>query len=101
MNIRLKNDWKYIGDDRWKWEVYLTSDNPQDLDEVDSVKYILHDTFPNPIRTINNSKDGFRLKTSGWGTFLIKAFVNLKNGKKIKMDHYLELSYDPPEGSSS
>ncbi len=101
MNIRLKNDWKYVGDDRWNWEIYIVSDNLKDLNQVVSVKYILHDTFPNPLRTIKSPEGGFRLKTNGWGTFLIKAFVNLKKGEKIKLEHYLKLAYDPPEGSSS
>ena len=101
MKIKLKNDWKYVNDDRWDWEVYIVSDDPEDLDQIASVKYILHDTFPNPIRTIKNPEGGFRLKTNGWGTFLVKAFVNLKKGKKIKLDHHLELSQNPPEGTSS
>lgn len=100
MSLRLKNDWKYVGDDRWDWEVYLVGDNPKELDDVNDVKYILHPTFPNPIRVINKRQGGFRLKTDGWGTFLITAFVNFKSGRKIKLEHELDLNYNPPTGSS-
>ncbi len=100
MSLKLKNDWKFVGDDRWDWDLYLDSDNPAELEEVESVKYILHPTFKNPVRTISDSSDGFRLKTNGWGTFKTKAFVYLKNGEKIKLEHELELHSDPESGTS-
>lgn len=100
MSLKLKNDWRYVGDDHWDWELYLDSDNPAELEQVKSVKYILHPTFTNPVRTISDSSEGFRLKTNGWGTFDTKAFVYLKNGEKIKLEHELELSYDPKLGTS-
>lgn len=100
MSYKLKNDWKYVGDERWDWELYLDSDNPDELAEVESVKYILHPTFKNPIRIIDDSSGGFRLKTNGWGTFDTKAFVYLKNGKKVKLEHELELQFEPESGTS-
>ncbi len=100
MKIQLKNDWKYVGDDRWKWELYLVSDEPNGLSEIDSVKYMLHPTFKNPIRVVNDPEGGFRLKTNGWGTFTINAFVYFKNGKKVKMKHELDLRYEPSSGTS-
>lgn len=100
MRLRLRNEWNYADNDRWDWEVYLFSDNPSDLDSVEYVKYILHPTFPNPVRIVKDRANGFRLRTKGWGTFLIRAFVYLKNGDKIKLEHSLDLKYDPPRGSS-
>jgi transcription initiation factor IIF auxiliary subunit len=101
MSIKLKNDWKYKGDDRWNWELYIASDNKSELEKVDSVKYILHPTFKNPVREITDKSDGFRLKSNGWGSFEVKAFVYFKNGKKMKLVHELELYYDPEQGSSN
>ena len=100
MTIKLKNNWHYRDGDRWDWELYLDSEMPEELDAVESVKYILHPTFPNPIQTIDDRSDGFRLKTNGWGTFETQAFVYLKNGEKIKLVHDLELQYEPAEGDS-
>ena len=100
MNLKLKNDWNYTGDDRWDWEVYIVSDDPAELAQVRKVKYILHPTFPRPVQVIEDSAGGFRLKTNGWGSFLIKAFAYLASGDKVKLEHNLELKYDPPAGSS-
>jgi len=101
MSLKLKNDWNYIGDDRWEWEIYLTSDNSDELEKVESVKYILHPTFDRPVRTITDSRGGFRMKTIGWGTFEISAFVYLKSGEKLKLSHHLQLEYNPKSGTSS
>ena len=101
MSLRLTNDWKYIGNDIWDWEIYLVGDRPEELNDVVSVKYILHPTFPKPINTVKKREGGFRLKTSGWGTFSVKSFAYLKNGKKVKLEHELELRCQPPKGTSS
>ncbi len=101
MSIKLKNNWDYKGDDRWGWELYLDSNTKTELEQVESVKYILHPTFSNPIRIIKDRSQGFRLKASGWGTFEIKAFIYFKNGKKIKLEHELELNYEPKSGTSN
>jgi transcription initiation factor IIF auxiliary subunit len=101
MSLKLKNDWKYVGDDRWDWSLYLDSDDPAEIQEVESVKYILHPTFKSPIRTVSDPSEGFRLNTNGWGSFDTKAFVYLKDGKKIKLMHELQLSHDPKTGTSS
>lgn len=101
MTIKLKNAWSYKGDDRWDWELFVDSEDPAELEAVDRVKYILHPTFPKPIKEIQDPSEGFRLKTNGWGTFETKAFVYLKNGEKIHLVHELDLEYDPPVGESS
>lgn len=100
MSLKLKNDWNYKGNDRWDWEVYLVSEDPKELEEVEEVKYILHPTFRQPIRVIDKSTGDFRLKTNGWGTFQIRAFAYLKGGGKLKLEHELDLEYDPSSGSS-
>lgn len=100
MSIRLKNYWNYVGNDRWDWEVYVDSDSLSELEDIDHVKYILHSTFPDPIRIVREKNDGFRLKTNGWGTFLIRAFVYFKGGSKLKLEHTLQLASDPPKGTS-
>lgn len=100
MSFRIRNSWKYEGEDWWSWNAFLDDSGSGDLSNVSYVEYILHPTFPNPVVTISDSKDGFVLEASGWGTFLLKAFVHTKNGEKIKLTHELELPYDPQEGIS-
>lgn len=91
--MKLKNNYKYIGDDRWDWELYIDSNNPEELSSIREVKYILHPTFKNPVRTVKKEEGGFRLKSNGWGTFETKAMVYLNNGEKLSLKHDLELQY--------
>ncbi|MBK9257152.1 MAG: hypothetical protein IPM42_16875 [Saprospiraceae bacterium] len=98
MNIRLRNSWKYKGGNSWDWSVFLDDNGSGDIDKIAFVEYILHPTFPKPRRVKTNREDKFELKTSGWGVFLIRAFANTKNGEKIRLEHYLQLSHNPRDG---
>ena len=98
--MRIRNRWKYAGDDRWDWEAFLDDGGTGQLDAVNSVEYILHPTFKNPLRKITTRNNQFTMKTNSWGTFLLRAFVNMKDGSKKKLTHEIELSYDPEEGVS-
>ena len=100
MNLNIKNNWKYIGNDKWDWEVFIDDKGSGELTEVESVEYILHPTFPNPVINVTDPEEGFRLKLKGWGTFDIKAFIYKKNGEKEKLIHHIELKYEPKTGTS-
>jgi transcription initiation factor IIF auxiliary subunit len=100
MSLRLRNTWNYKGDDWWEWEAFLDDEGSGELSNVKFVEYVLHETFPNPIRRIASPAEGFRLKTSGWGTFDLKAFVHYKDGKKVRLQHEIQLEYKPEKGTS-
>lgn len=100
MTLRIRNRWRYKGNDWWQWEAFLDDEGSGELEQVDYVEYVLHPTFSNPVRRIADPEGGFILKTAGWGTFELKAFVHTKGGGKHKLTHQLKLSYDPPEGTS-
>ncbi len=91
--MKLKNTYQYIGGDRWDWELYLEPESTDDLSDVESVQYILHPTFNNPVRQVSDSTGGFRLKSNGWGEFETKALVRMKNGRSVKLKHHLHLEY--------
>ena len=101
MKLELKNTWNYSGDDWWKWTAFVDDSGTGDLAKVEFVEYVLHETFPEPIRRIDSRKGGFTLESEGWGTFTLKAFVHMKNGKKIRLKHDLKLEYEPKKGTSS
>ena len=101
MSIEIKNTWEYVGDGRWDWEVYLDDNGSGELMKINFVEYILHPTFPNPVRNVSDPSNGFRLKTNGWGIFDIKAFINKKDGNKQKIIHQLVLKTYPKTGTSS
>lgn len=94
-NIRIENTSKPIKESPgwYEWEINLSSDS--DLDSVKSVTYYLHETFPNRKQTISNRETGFKLESSGWGEFQIKAKIEFKDGKKQTKYHWLELGETP------
>ena len=98
MALELKNRWRYVGDDRWDWEAFIDDGGTGELSQVGSVQYVLHPTFRNPIRTVTDPSGGFVMKTNGWGTFTMKAFVQKKDGAQVKLAHNVVLSYEPPQG---
>lgn len=100
MTLRLRNSWDYEGNDRWRWTAFIDDDGSGDLARVKYVDYVLHETFKKPILRINLPKNGFALTTAGWGTFELKAFAHMNNGKKIGLTHELQLEYKPKTGTS-
>lgn len=98
MPLRIRNKWNYKGEDWWEWEAFIDDDGSGELNDIEYVEYVLHPTFLDPIRTITDKKSKFLLETSGWGTFNLKAFVYKKDGEKIKLQHEIELEYDPKKG---
>ena len=98
MALRLRNKWNYKGRDHWRWEAFLDDDGSGELNNIDFVEYVLHSTFPDPIRTIQDPVGGFVLKTEGWGTFTLKAFAQMKDGSRIPLKHNVELREEPPTG---
>jgi transcription initiation factor IIF auxiliary subunit len=94
--LSIRQSEKYLGNDRWEWSVWLDGTS-EDLDNVDHVTYILHPTFHEPVRSVKDRSDSFRLKTSGWGTFTLHAKVAHKNGQETVLNHVLVLLY--PDGT--
>lgn len=93
MSLRIEQGFRYQGDDRWKWWVWI--DGPEtELDGVEKVVYTLHPTFPNPVRTVTDRRSKFRLEAVGWGVFRIHAQAHFRNGSRKALHHDLELLYD-------
>ncbi len=74
----------------WDWSVWLAGD-ADDLDEVEWVEYILHATFPDPVRKISSRATNFRLNARGWGEFQLKARVHLDDDRQLMLEHWVEL----------
>ncbi|MCU0359745.1 MAG: hypothetical protein MUF75_03345 [Bacteroidia bacterium] len=100
MPLRIRNNWNYVGEDQWDWEAFIDDSGSGELNNIAYVEYVLHPTFIHPIRKIENRKNKFMLETNGWGTFKLKAFVYKKDGSKIKLEHEIELKYDPKKGTT-
>ena len=91
MNFFVAQNQKYEGDNWWKWSLWIEGTD-DDLDQIASVTYTLHPTFPEPIRTVKDRASKFQLRCSGWGIFLIPVEVRLKNGRTINLKHQLQFS---------
>ena len=100
MTLKLRNSWNYEGKDWWQWTAFLDDGGSGELGKVKFVEYVLHETFPDPIRRIDSGEGGFRLETGGWGTFELKAFVHFKDGTKRRLSHEIKLEYQPKKGTS-
>lgn len=85
-----------------RWTIFLRDPNGQDLSKIiKKVIFKLHDTYPNPSRSIEAPP--FEVTETGWGEFEITLrvfFVNEASEKNIMLYHHLKLHpYGP--GSES
>jgi YEATS domain-containing protein 4 len=84
-----------------KWCVYVRGINNENISNfIKSVKFTLHDTFPNNVRTIN--KWPFELYEMGWGEFDIKIQIQLvdETVKPIDLIHSLKFYNNPHQTGS-
>jgi transcription initiation factor IIF auxiliary subunit len=91
MTLTVQQQAKQAADNRWEWSVWI--DGPDaELDQISSVEYVLHPTFPNPVRREKRRENKFRLDSSGWGEFEIHAQVTTKDGRRQHLRHWLRLT---------
>jgi predicted acylesterase/phospholipase RssA len=96
--LKVAQESSYLGDDTWEWAVWLEG-TEDDLNNIDRVVYTLHRSFPNPVRSVTNREDNFRLSATGWGTFRMYVEVIYRDGTRFPIEHDLQLLY--PEESPS
>ncbi len=89
--MKIKQNQELVRKNYWNWSVELEG-TEEELDNVIFVVYTLHETFPNPIRRISSRNNNFKLKTAGWGEFMIYAKVLFKDKTETRLTHWLELS---------
>ena len=95
MNLVIRQTASYAGDvggeKRWNWSVWI--DGPDaELDQVESVEWVLHPTFPHPVVPVTQRQTKFRLDGKGWGEFEINAHVKAKDGRQQHLTHWLRLA---------
>lgn len=95
MTLAIAQSSRMIQEGWWDWSIWLTGEDDE-IGDVDTVVYHLHPTFPDPERTVTDRTNRFRLQARGWGEFMIRARVNLKNGTTADLSHWLELSEPEP-----
>lgn len=96
MNLRIEQGSEFQDKDWWKWWVRLEGPE-RELDQIRYVEYVLHPTFPNPVRRVTDRASNFRLETAGWGVFPIYAKAVCKDGEEVRLETELVLKY--PDGT--
>jgi transcription initiation factor IIF auxiliary subunit len=78
-----------------EWLVFV--DEPAEvLDQIVAVEYRLHESFPDPVRVIEERETRFALQSAGWGEFLIIITVHLADGREVHARYALDLSQPWP-----
>ncbi len=91
MSLGIQQAASYAQNGRWNWSVWI--DGPDaELDQVESVEWVLHPTFTQPIVLVKERQSKFRLDTSGWGEFEINAHVTTRDGQRQHLKHWLRLT---------
>ena len=84
--------------DRYAWCVFLQASRAE-LREVESVEYVLHPTFPDPVRRISDRDHCFALESRGWGIFTIQIKIQMTDDKTERGQYRLRLERDEwPKG---
>ena len=89
LRVRLKSEATPITEDWWSWKVWVDGTD-EALDQIESVKYLLHPTFPDPIRVVEDRQSKFELSERGWVEFAITAHVSTKVGETISLEHWID-----------
>jgi hypothetical protein len=81
-----------IGELPWyKWRVWVDED-PAILNQIESVEYILHPTFPQPRRVSDDRAHNFELVSGGWREFWIEATIVFKDLHEEKISYKLDFN---------
>jgi len=100
MSLAIDQSAQPAGKGRWDWSVWV--DGPDaELDQVDSVEWILQPTFTPSAVLVTDRESKFKLDNSGWGEFEISALVRVKSGSQQHLKHRLRLAgtEDAPEAA--
>lgn len=77
---------------RCQVQVIVDTDNTTVLNLIDNVTYHLHPTFLDHVKIINTKENRFLLKFKAWGSFLLKAEVQLIGYEKpLVLYRYINL----------
>ena len=92
MTLRIAQDYRYAGADYWTWRAWIEG-TAAELKNVRLVRWFLHPSFT-PSVVISRDRAGkFALDSSGWGTFQLRAELQLVDGNDLMLRHRLELDY--------
>ncbi len=80
----------------YDWAIWVESGS-KSIDNIEEVEYLLHSSFPEPLRVCKDPAGNFRLHASGWGEFSIRILIREKDGQMLRTSHWLDLSSENPD----
>lgn len=84
-------------DKLFKWKVFISKNEPDEkLEKVRSVEYRLSESFPDPIRLVQNRNSRFALESESWYNFPIYITVNLEDNRVTLTKYDLDLNKNWP-----
>lgn len=90
--VMTENTSRHISSDLWEWKVYVVAHDTI-LGKVDSVKYSLHPSYPQPIVVISAKGDslgrGFFITKRGRDPFVVGVRVFFRDGEVRFLNHQL------------
>ena len=75
----------------YDWRLFV-DEQPTVLNQIASVDYALHPSFPNPFRSAADRARQFELLESGWGSFAVLVTIHYTNGRQARLSYWLDLS---------
>ncbi len=90
--MKLENDYRKLRENWYSWTVKIEG-SVSELNNIEQVTYILHETFPNNRLVSKDSTNQFAMTFQGWGEFLIKAEIILKDKTRNFAELWLNLGF--------
>lgn len=88
--MRVINTYKKLRDDWYTWTVSIEG-SQDELKNIDHVIYYLHPSFGSSQIVGTDPDNNFARTLEGWGEFLLKTIVILKNKEEKKAELWINL----------
>ncbi|GBC60414.1 hypothetical protein DENIS_1366 [Desulfonema ishimotonii] len=101
----IHSSWRYLkADERFKdkerkmYAFHAVIDAPREiLNQINSVTYYLHPSYPNPVRIVTDMSTRFKLKELAWASSTLKAEVRLRNQEEpVRLSRHITLNETGP-----
>lgn len=82
-----------IGKEWFKWKILISNDEPDEkLDKIIRIEYRLPESFPDPIRIVENRDSRFALDSTGGYEIPIFITIYLKDNNELFAKYHLDLN---------
>lgn len=87
-DLKISESSKFSTSAGYEWKIGIDAASAV-LDSISSVQYVLHPSYSNPIREVDDRSGKFALTFTGSGPFTLVANVQFRNGEMVSVKHEL------------